>query len=236
MFWKRADRIKGIAGSLTGSTVLVGDSVAGAGPGIVRTIAEAGAAVIATSADRAMLDVELSRARDTPGQITGLAVDPAVGSLADTVPTHLTAPLDGLVLNPRLDSTEDTRSWLALANALMSQMRDTGTTGSVVFITGINRRGPEGAAAAALQARVEDLAADFAANAIRVNAVAPGPIGANRRGRPRSHSATPLGHVTLHPVEIGKAVWFLLNDDLSAGITGATINVDRGASLLRPNW
>jgi len=236
MFRKRADRIKGIAGSLTGSSVFVGDSVAGAGPGIVKTIAEAGASVIAASADRAMLDVELSRAEDTPGPITGLVIDPTAGNLAATVSSHLNPPLNGIVLNPRLDSPDDTRAWLGLADALITQMRDRGATGSVVFITGIARRGPEGAAAAALGAEVENLAAEYASNAIRVNAVAPGPIGANRRGRPRSHSATPLGHVTLHPVEIGKAVWFLLDDDLSAGITGTTITVDRGASLLRAEW
>ena len=83
---------------------------------------------------------------------------------------------------------------------------------------------------------MENLAAEYAPNGIRVNAVAPGPVGANRRDNPLSSRATPLGHVTVHPVEVGKAVWFLVNDELSAAMTGTTLKIDRGASLLRPEW
>ena len=83
---------------------------------------------------------------------------------------------------------------------------------------------------------MQRLAREDAPNGIRVSAVAPGQVGTHRRNRPIVSRVAPLGHASVHPVEVGKAAWFLINEDLSAGITGTTIKVDRGATLLRPEW
>jgi NAD(P)-dependent dehydrogenase (short-subunit alcohol dehydrogenase family) len=112
-------------------------------------------------------------------------------------------------------------------------MRDAGRTGSVVLVTGIDHDGPAAATIAFLDSEMRRLARNMATNGIRVNAVAPGHVAVNRRGNPVSSRVAPLGHSSIHPVEVGKAAWMLVNEDLSGGITGATLTVDRGASLSR---
>ncbi len=236
MFRKRVTRIRGVAGSLEESTVLVVDAARGPGPGIVRVIAEAGAAVVAASADSASLDVQLSRLDTSPVPVTSVIADIKAAETAIGILSSLRKPVDALVVNPSPEDPDTIQPLLELAGETTTQMQDRGHAGAIVFITGIDRIGPAGSAAAFLEAEVRDLAARVAPNGIRVNAVAPGPIGMNRRGNPVSHRATPLGHVTVHPVEIGKAVWFLLNDRLSSAMTGTTLKIDRGASLLRPDW
>jgi NAD(P)-dependent dehydrogenase (short-subunit alcohol dehydrogenase family) len=225
MFRKKVNRIRGVSGSLEGSTILVADAAIGAGPGIVQVVAAAGASVRAAARDAAMLDVQLARLDSTPHPVT-----------AGTIDTDLSDQMDALVINPDLGDPDTISPLLALASAAATGMKDRGHDGSIVFVTGIARTGPAGPAAAMLQAEMQSLAAACAANGIRVNAVAPGPVGANRRGSPLPSRATLLGQTTVHPVEVGKAVWFLLNAQLSSGITGTTLIIDRGASLLRPDW
>ena len=233
MFRKRANRIRGVAGSLEGATILVSDATVGAGPGIVRVLAEAGARVIAAAAESPSLDVQVHKLGDTPIPITTIGED--LSATGDPI-AALPALLTGLVANPELGDSDSVSRHIALAEIVARDMRDRGQTGGIVFMSGIERRGPAGPMAARIQVETENMAADMAPNGIRVNAVAAGPIGANRRDNPLSSRLTPLGHVTLHPVEVGKAVWFLLNERLSAGMTGTTLKIDRGASLLRPDW
>jgi NAD(P)-dependent dehydrogenase (short-subunit alcohol dehydrogenase family) len=175
-----------------------------------------------------MLDVNLAKIESPPRPIV------PVGKPGE-LPASLPKRIDALVINPA-ETDQIDPIWLDIAAAVARDMRDRGQTGSIVFVVPISRTGRDGSVSAFLLNEMENLAIELAPNAIRVNAVTCGPIGATRRGQPQSSRATPLGHVTVHPVDVGKAVWCLLNPELSAAITGAVLTVDRGASLLRPEW
>lgn len=235
MFRKRPDRIKGIAGSLDSKRALVVDGSVGAGPGIVRVIAESGASTTFAGPDHVAVDLLLPKLKDAPLPVVGIPLEQpgfdALEEFLDQMPY-------AVVVNPSsmdLDGEDGfgPRAAARLARIAAEKMRDAGHTGCIVFVTGIDQRGPAASAIAFLRSEMEQLARDVAANGIRVNAVAPGHVAVNRRGKPVSSRVAPLGHSSIHPVEVGKAAWMLINDDLSDGITGATITVDRGASLIR---
>ncbi len=201
--------------------------------------AAAGAHTTLASPDRVAIDLQLRKLEDSPRQVEKRVV----GSATDIDRlVNGEAPLpDGLVVNPShfaldSDTVFSPQQAVLVAGAVTRGIRDAGRLGSVVFLTTIRHASVDSSGAAYLLAEMERLAHDVAANGIRVNAVATGQVAVNRRGKPISSRSSPLGHVSLHPVEVGKAVWFLLNEDLSGGITGATLTVDRGASLLRPDW
>lgn len=186
--------------------------------------------MLASAADSAMLDVTIGKIESPPAPIVPVAQP-------EMLPASLPEGIDDLVVNPdRADTIDSIQRWIELAGIVATSMQDRGHTGSIVFITTIERTGVGGSVAAFLRSEMADLADSLAPNAIRVNAVSCGPIGVTTRGRPRSSRATPLGHITIHPIDVGKAVWFLLNEDLSAAVTGSTVRVDRGASLTRPDW
>ncbi|MCP4964795.1 MAG: SDR family oxidoreductase [bacterium] len=240
VFRKRADRIRGVAGSLESKVVLVADGTHGAGPGIVRVFAEAGAVVTVVGADSPKLDIQLGKLGSMPHQPTGVVSDTRTDTARHQLLDDVGKTIDILILNPGhgfgdgpLPGPQDA---VALAATIAQQMQDRGHTGSIIFVTGIATEGEDAAAAAFLGAEMERMARKLTANAIRVNAVAPGHVAANRRGNPIASRVSPLGHVSVHPVEVGKVAWFLANDDLSSGITGSTLTIDRGASLLLPEW
>lgn len=252
IFRKRPDRIRGVAGSLEGMTVVVADGTIGPGPGIVRVLAEAGARVLFSGPNAVSVDLQLRALGNTPHEIGGIVTTANTQEERLRLLAHSERPLDAVVVNASevagtaatLGEDSDAEpvtgltphDAIALARLAVDNMRDGGREGNVVFVTGIDRGGPAAAALAVLQVEMEELARRVAPNGIRVNAVAPGQVSVNRRGHVVSSRASPLGHVSVHPVEIGKAVWFLVNANLSSGTTGTTLKIDRGASLLRPEW
>lgn len=246
MFRNRPERISGIAGSLENKRVLIADSTSGAGPGIARVAAEAGARVLLATTDAVGLDLQLRALTGTAGRVSGSAGPLDTPDDLRTLMNGLETPIDMAVVNPSVFSLEadaqtpgsylDPRNAARLAKLATAEMRDRGIEGSIVFVTGINQTGSSAPAIAFLEAEMQRMASDFAPNAIRVNAVAPGHVAVGRRGKVVSSRVAPLGHVSMHPVEVGKAVWFLLNDNLSSGVTGTSLKTDRGASLLRPEW
>lgn len=246
MFRKRPERIRGIAGSLEGKGVLIADSSSGAGPGIARVAAEAGARVMLATTNAADLDLQLRALTSTAGRVSGSAGPLATPGDLRVLVDGLETPIDMAVVNPSTFSLEsdirstgsslDPRNAAELAKLVAAQMRDRGIEGSIVFVTGIIQAGSTAPAIALLEAEMQRLASDCAPNAIRVNGVAPGHVALGRRGKVVPSRVAPLGHVSVHPIEVGKAVWFLLNDDLSSALTGTTLKTDRGASLLRPEW
>ncbi len=255
---RRPGQLTGIAGSLSGRHVLVTGGAGLVGGGIVRVLAEAGAAVTVTDLDREALDRLVSTEAQAAGTVVGVVSDVRDPAAVTALLDGLDRPLDGLVNNvgmdpyPRepLDFDADTMRAvyetnvlgpLALTGEVLERFRAQNQPASIVFITSIHqdvlRRQPGySTTKAALSMAMREVAFDAAPTGIRVNAVAPGHVAVGRRGRPVFSRGAPLGEVSLHPVEIGKAVWFLLNDDLSAGITGATLTVDRGMSLVTPRW
>jgi len=252
LFRKRPDKIRGVAGSLEGKAVLVADGTIGPGPGIVRVLAEAGARVVFSGPDSVSVDLQLRGLGHTPHKVEGTVTTASTEDERHRLLESAGNALDAVVVNPAdmtgTESTHDAASEVAPAPALaphdaialarlaVDNMRHGGREGSVVFVTGIDRGGPTAAALAVLHAEMEGLARRVASNGIRVNAVAPGHVAVNQRGHVLSSRVGPLGHVSVHPVEVGKAVWFLVNEQLSSGATGTTIKIDRGASLLRPDW
>jgi NAD(P)-dependent dehydrogenase (short-subunit alcohol dehydrogenase family) len=202
--------------------------------------------VTLATTDRVGLDLELRALASVAGSITGVAMPLATAEDHQTLLDRIATPLDTIVINPSpvtLDLPTDRpgshlapQNAVAIARAAVERMRNRGTEGSVVFITGIKSTKSDASAHAFLETEMERLARDCAPNAIRVNAVAPGHVEINRKRRGVSSRAAPLGHVSVHPIEVGKAVWFLINDNLSPGITGTTLKTDRGASLLQPEW
>lgn len=104
------------------------------------------------------------------------------------------------------------------------------------------RRAPYGAAKAGIEALTRTLAVEWAADAIRVNAVAPGLVDTRmireniERGLVDPESlrrGIPLGRFA-EPAEIAEAVAFLLSDRASY-ITGQTLAVDGGV-LANGDW
>lgn len=218
---------------------------------MVRVAAEAGAQTVLAGHDKVSVELQLRPLVNMPGEV--LAVVNTAHT--ETERTRLLGTTeqfpDVIVVNPvrftlerepgvDAESTDpaglDPHGAVSLARLATKEMRNRGLAGNIVFVSEIERSGPSAAATSYLRAEVMQLARNVAPNGIRVNVVVAGHVAVNRRGKVVSSGAAPLGHSSLHPVEIGKAAWFLMNDDLSGGITGAALRVDRGASLLLPDW
>ena len=80
---KRPDRIRGVAGSLTGKRLLVADSTTPAGTGVAQVAAAAGADLVLASTDHVQVDLLLRELSSSPGEIEG-AVPTADWSMEGT--------------------------------------------------------------------------------------------------------------------------------------------------------
>jgi NAD(P)-dependent dehydrogenase (short-subunit alcohol dehydrogenase family) len=134
--------------------------------------------------------------------------------------------------------------FLAAKHAIPAMIRTAGG-GAIVNISSISALRPRGltvysASKGAVIALTRAMAVDHAAEGIRVNCVAPGPVytpmvyapGMTPAAREQRRKASPLG-VEGTGWDIGHAVRFLLSDH-ARYITGQTLVVDGGITLIAP--
>lgn len=108
-----------------------------------------------------------------------------------------------------------------------------GRPGSILFLGSTHQWEPAlwpaySSAKAALGMLIQEMAAELAPHAIRVNGIAPGWVSEEVRASRYSL----LHQTTIDPVYIGRAAVFLASDDCSRFTTGAVLTVDAGLSLL----
>ena len=131
-----------------------------------------------------------------------------------------------------------------MSREVAKAMMDKGS-GSIVNLSsiaatgGIPGRNAYGAAKAGIAAMTRSMACEWAAQGIRVNAVAPGYVRTELVEKLIANGAldtakierrTPMGRLA-HPDEIAKTIYFLASPDASY-ITGATLAVDGGWAAL----
>jgi NAD(P)-dependent dehydrogenase (short-subunit alcohol dehydrogenase family) len=249
-------------GSLTGRAALVTGSTRGIGVGIAQQLAHAGAFVVISGRDKqrgldavaalseeggdgAFVRVDLGHGEsairafaDEAIEVAGGHIDVLVNNAAmllDPAPTaavpeeritaalaiNVVAPflLTG-ILAPRMAG----RGWGAVVNI-----------GSINGLVGMARSALYSTTKASLHSLTLSWAAEFAAQGVRVNTVAPGPT-VTDRNLEREELLAPLlaqipsGQMTT-PAEIGAAVTFLASD-AAANIHGATVTVDGGFTVV----
>jgi NAD(P)-dependent dehydrogenase (short-subunit alcohol dehydrogenase family) len=235
--------------------------VIGAGQGIgeqaAHAIASAGARVLCVDRDPA-------RAEHVAAQIDGhaLAVDVTKRENVEAVIAEATAHfhrLDGVIdivgfarwgalLNID-DESWDAQFDACLRHAFLAMqlgarvMQASGGVmafvGSITGIGGAPAHAAYGAAKAGLMSLVRSAAVEFGPLGIRVNAVAPGATatprivaGVDAEQRARHAAIIPTRRLN-SPADVAGALLFLVSD-LSANITGQTLVVDGGVTLLYP--
>ena len=132
-------------------------------------------------------------------------------------------------------------SFVAMARALKPHMREGGSIVTMSFLAAekvFPNYNVMGAAKAALEHHVRQLAYEFGEQGVRVNAVSAGPVktlasaGIARFGDAlRIHSERAPLHRNVTKDEVGAATLFLLSD-MASGITGETLHVDAGYNIM----
>jgi NAD(P)-dependent dehydrogenase (short-subunit alcohol dehydrogenase family) len=252
-----ADRPTNRAGfDFTGAAVLVTGGTSGIGHAVATTFADAGAEVTVTGTRRAAGDYDTDLARFAYHQLQSTdpaSIDALVGSLGrlDVLVNNAGATFPGgrdewepdtFATAVELNLTGPMRLVVGCRPLLAASALDGGA--SVVGIVSMSafRSVPlvpgYGSAKAGLVALTGNLARRWAADGIRVNAVAPGvidtPMTAPLAQLPELRDAelahTPMGRFGT-PQEVAAAVAFLASS--AAGfITGATLAVDGGYLLV----
>ena len=250
--------------SLDGRVVVVsGAGGGGIGTTVTRMAAEAGATVVAVSRSQDNLDTHvapladkglnvvtvaadastdegiatvLDAARDADGTLYGL-VNVAGGAAPSTwMPATRVSRADWREL-----FTANLETMFFMSQAVAAEIRSQGNPGSIVSVSSISGMNTApyhvayGTAKAAIVAATRTMAAELAAEGIRVNAVAPGVTETAASATyvdadpDRDQRAIAMGRRGT-PEEQAGAILFLLSD-LSSYITGQTILVDGGLNL-----
>jgi 3-oxoacyl-[acyl-carrier protein] reductase/2-deoxy-D-gluconate 3-dehydrogenase len=243
---------------LAGKTAVVTGAASGIGRAVALRLAAAGAAVVAVDLDAAGAEATAAACATAIG-LAGDVRDWATGEAAAEAAIVRFGGLDILVngagLYPSgaaLDLDEahwdqlldvNLKGAMILSQACGRRMRDQDRGGAIVNVASIQGLRPKACKAAyasskaGLIALTQVLAQELAPHAVRVNAVAPGPVltegaaaaGGSEAARDAYVARLPLGRFGT-PDEVAVAVQFLASP--AAGwITGATLVIDGGALL-----
>lgn len=250
--------------SLDGRVVVVsGAGGGGIGTTVTRMAAEAGATVVAVSRSQDNLDTHVAPLADKGLKVVTVAADASTddgiatvldaAGRADGTLYGLVNVAGGAAPSTWMPATRVSRAdWRELFTAnletmfFMSQavagaLRAESTPGSIVSVSSISGMNTApyhvayGTAKAAIVAATRTMAAELAAEGIRVNAVAPGVTETAASATyvdadpDRDQRAIAMGRRGT-PEEQAGAILFLLSD-LSSYITGQTILVDGGLNL-----
>jgi NAD(P)-dependent dehydrogenase (short-subunit alcohol dehydrogenase family) len=250
--------------SLDGRVVVVsGAGGGGIGTTVTRMAAEAGATVVAVSRSQDNLDTHVAPLADKGLNVVTVAADASTDEgiaavldaarAADGVLYGLVNVAGGAAPATWMPATRVSRAdWRELftanletmffmSQAVAGEIRAQGNPGSIVSVSSISGMNTApyhiayGTAKAAIVAATRTLAAELAAEGIRVNAVAPGVTETAASATyvdadpERDQRAIAMGRRGT-PEEQAGAILFLLSD-LSSYITGQTILVDGGLNL-----
>ena len=246
---------------LTGRIAVVTGGASGIGEACARLMAERGAKVVVADLDLArasavaieMEGVAIEMDVRSPASIEDAAarIEAEIGPVDILVTSAGVTQLPGSVENMTVDVWDrvqeiDLRGTFLCCAAFGKRMAPRGR-GAIVTIASIAgmRSMPMHSytpAKAAVIAMTADLAADWGRSGVRVNAVSPGftrtplleiPIQRGERDPSRLIGNSALGRM-VEPVEIARAVGFLVSDEATA-ITGINLPVDAGW-LVAPSW
>ncbi|KHO20955.1 oxidoreductase [Mycolicibacterium setense] len=250
--------------SLDGRVVVVsGAGGGGIGTTVTRMAAEAGATVVAVSRSQDNLDTHVAPLADKGLNVVTVAADASTDEgiatvldaarRADGALYGLVNVAGGAAPSTWMPATRVSRAdWRELftanletmffmSQAVASEIRSQGIPGSIVSVSSISGMNTApyhvayGTAKAAIVAATRTMAAELAAEGIRVNAVAPGVTETAASATyvdadpDRDQRAIAMGRRGT-PEEQAGAILFLLSD-LSSYITGQTILVDGGLNL-----
>ncbi|MCV7201518.1 oxidoreductase [Mycolicibacterium peregrinum] len=250
--------------SLDGRVVVVsGAGGGGIGTTVTRMAAEAGATVVAVSRSQDNLDTHVAPLADKGLNVVTVAADASTDEgiatvldaarSADGTLYGLVNVAGGAAPSTWMPATRVSRAdWRELftanletmffmSQAVAAEIRAQGSPGSIVSVSSISGMNTApyhvayGTAKAAIVAATRTMAAELAAEGIRVNAVAPGVTETAASATyvdadpERDQRAIAMGRRGT-PEEQAGVILFLLSD-LSSYITGQTILVDGGLNL-----
>jgi len=243
-----------VATKKSSRTHLIIGATGGIGSALARRLAARGDRLILAARNETPLQAladELN-ARAVPADVTSFdgaeqlideagAIDSVVNLVGSIImkPAHLTS-------EDELRETLDLNivSAFAVVRAAAKTMRSSG--GSIVLMsscaatTGLVNHEAIAAAKAAVEGLTRSAAATYAANNLRINAVAPGLVDTPMSKRITSNETALKASTAMHPLgrigqpdEVAATIEWLLNGDAD-WITGQVIGVDGGLARVRP--
>ena len=249
-----------MSANLAGKTVVVSGAAGGVGRSVVKKLSALGALVCATDITANVAELE----KDRSGKVVSIAADVTKSDQVERIYQFAEArlgPVDSLVSNAGFiisksahETTEEewdsvmnanAKSFFLMAKRALPSMLERGAgsivaTGSISSVVGLPAQAAYCASKGALLQLVRQMAVDYAARGVRINAVGPGSINTPfltkylqgledpAAGEAAIKSAHPLGRWA-EPDEVADAIIYLVGPQASF-VTGHMLMVDGGYS------